>query len=682
MSGIAGIYNLDGKPVERETGWMVGAMEHRGPDGIQTWKEGPVGLGHCMLETTPEDQYESFPLVDPIGNYVITADARIDNRDDLIEKLGLQKSRDRPTTDGELILEAFKQWGEKSPEYLIGAFAFIIYNYKEQALFCARDHIGVKPLYYSYREGEFFAVSTEIKSIFSIGKVDENINEEVLYGKLSNIRTDKEKTIYENILRVNPGNTCTASVDQLNVSSYWSLGNVKQKRERGRDYSEEFLDIFRKSVECRIRSSSPIATELSGGLDSTSVSCIVSELTDRSVHAISLLFELYEDCDESSYIKEVIKAKNITPHFESGERYSRLSEIEDILRYIDDGTVPVGSHHLVWQRAEMAADLGCRTLLTGYDGDSVVYHGFEYFGMLADEGNWSLLYDEMNTFINRLKEQRVKERDQLNTSSEEIAYEYIIPKLKDIARNARYLEFVKQSLKLSSEVEIGFLRILRMSLKSLLRSIPLLGKILNKKNENENPKKRTPILDKKFEERVKNSIKYESRGEFKSVRGAQRDILTSGRIGETLESLNYYAAAHQIEFRHPFMDKRLIEFCLSLPADQSFSNGWSRFILRKAMKNVIPESVRRRVGKTGFAQMTAAEFFKNDSNTILKTIDKSKTMSKYANTSVAKRIVQKGQTEGPQALSAVEVNQLNTLVTLSLKLERDQELQEGLGKSQ
>ena len=114
---------------------MVGAMKHRGPDGIHTWREGSVALGHCMLHTTPESLYDTLPMESRDGNLVLTADARIDNREELMRVLDLRPTKDRPVTDCDLIMAAYQKWGEACPEHLLGAFAFAIWDKRARRLF-------------------------------------------------------------------------------------------------------------------------------------------------------------------------------------------------------------------------------------------------------------------------------------------------------------------------------------------------------------------------------------------------------------------------------------------------------------------------------------------------------------------------------------------------------------------
>src|SRR5262245_5040761 len=149
MSAIVGIYHLDGRPVARtDLERMVTILAHRGPDGAGMWYEGAIGLGHRMLWTTPESLGEKPPLVSRSGDFVLSADARIDNRDELIGSLDFVAYGPREVTDSELILAAHEKWGEHCPKRLVGDFAFSIWDRPRQKLFCARDPVGVKPFYY------------------------------------------------------------------------------------------------------------------------------------------------------------------------------------------------------------------------------------------------------------------------------------------------------------------------------------------------------------------------------------------------------------------------------------------------------------------------------------------------------------------------------------------------------
>ena len=149
MSAIAGIFYIDGRSVQRaELESMVAILAHRGPDACGIWSDGQVGFGHRLLQITPESLDERQPLADAIGDLIITADARLDDPDELSATLGLPRSSKDKVTDAAIILAAYERWGERCPEYLHGDFAFAIYDRRRRSIFCARDRFGVKPFYY------------------------------------------------------------------------------------------------------------------------------------------------------------------------------------------------------------------------------------------------------------------------------------------------------------------------------------------------------------------------------------------------------------------------------------------------------------------------------------------------------------------------------------------------------
>ena len=153
MSGICGIVSLDGStPDPAEIQAIAASLERRGPDGTHCWNGGPIALGHTLLATTPEALTEVLPLTDPQTGCTITADVRLDNREELIASLGMA-SETRTIGDGELILRAYLHWGEACPEQLLGDFAFAIWDPRSNQLFCARDHMGMRPLIYHHAPG-------------------------------------------------------------------------------------------------------------------------------------------------------------------------------------------------------------------------------------------------------------------------------------------------------------------------------------------------------------------------------------------------------------------------------------------------------------------------------------------------------------------------------------------------
>ena len=210
MGAIVGILHFDVSSVnDNLLNAMLDTMPHRGSDNKQIWQEGRVGFGQRMFWTTPELQHEQLPLRSADANVVLTADARIDNRDELISALGMRKPH-AEISDSEIILTAYQQWGEDCPDKLLGDFAFAIWDTNKQRIFCVRDHMGVKPFYY-FLSSKLFAFATEIKALWQVPDIPQQINELQLALFISGDDDDKQATFFQNIQRLPPAHAFTIS---------------------------------------------------------------------------------------------------------------------------------------------------------------------------------------------------------------------------------------------------------------------------------------------------------------------------------------------------------------------------------------------------------------------------------------------------------------------------------------
>src|SRR2546427_256925 len=308
VTGIAGLWRRDGRPGEpAELDGMLARVAHRGPDGTGAWREGPVALGHGMLHTTPESLREQQPLVGTRGDLVLVADARIDNRGELCSLLPAPSD----ATDAELILAAYERWGEHCPEHLLGDFAFAMWDGRTQRLFCARDHFGVKPLYYHHRPSRLFAFASEIKGLLALPDVPRRLNETRVADYLVPLLEDKVITFYEEIVRLPPAHRMVVSRDGVLIEQYWALDPEREIRMKSdAEYAEAFREIFTEAVRCRLRSAFPVGSMLSGGLDSSSIACVARELLAEDgggkLHTFSAIFPDVPECDEREYIDAVV----------------------------------------------------------------------------------------------------------------------------------------------------------------------------------------------------------------------------------------------------------------------------------------------------------------------------------------------------------------------------------------
>ena len=231
MSGIAGVFHLDGRPVDRALiEAMTDSIAFRGPDGQQVWTGGCVAFGHSLLKTTFEAETESQPA-SMDGQVWITADARIDGRDDLARELGLPPAAlSRP--DCELIIHAYARWGEACVEHLLGDFAFAIWDARARKLFCARDHFGIKPFYYAHL-GSAFAFSNTLNCVREHPTVSDELNEQAIADFLVfDYNHEIATTTFADIRRLPPAHTLVVTSGGVVVRRYWSLPEVPRALEK------------------------------------------------------------------------------------------------------------------------------------------------------------------------------------------------------------------------------------------------------------------------------------------------------------------------------------------------------------------------------------------------------------------------------------------------------------------
>jgi asparagine synthase (glutamine-hydrolysing) len=601
MSGIIGIYYLDGQIVDRQQlTHMVDSIAHRGPDGADIWCSESVGLGHRMLWTTPESLLEKLPLVNQAGDLAITADCRIDNRDQLLSALQLNKCTPEKITDTQLILAAYEKWGEQSPEYLLGDFAFVIWDGRKQILFCVRDHMGVKPFYYHHQPGRIFAFGSEIKALLCLEEIPQRLNEEKIGDYLAAIFGDKSITFYQDIFRLPPASCATLSSQGMQMRTYWALDPERELRlNSDEEYAEALQKIFTEAVRCRLRSAFPVGSHLSGGLDSSSVTCVARELLleegkNRSLHTFSNIFDQASECDERPFIEAVTAQGGIIPHYVPGDRLGPLSDLDQIFHYQDEA-VSGPTHFLAWELNDATQKEGVRIILDGFDGDNTLSHGHGYFSELMIRGEWSTLAAEIAA-LHQLS----------GASLGNILQYYRLPYLEYLVQHWQWMKAIALIKEISQIFQIS-----RRSLFLQYGIKPLLPQFILKawrglRGQKQPTRDDNWIVNRRFAQRIGlkkriQSFIAASGGQLLKTRENHWRNLNAGILTQGLEIVDRYAAAFSLEARHPFMDKRLIEFCLSLPPEQKFHQGWSRYVMRRAMENILPQPVQWRHGKSSMS---------------------------------------------------------------------------------
>lgn len=613
MSGIVGLWHFDGRPADRHRiAGMTETLSHRGPDAQGIWREGSVGLGHRKIEVTPESTADAQPRTWHEEGLAITADARIDNRDDLIGTLRLKERIASPITDSEVILGAYEKWGASCPEHLVGAYAFVIWDAPERRLLCVRDHLGIKPLFY-YRGRDHFVAASELKALFALPVVPRRVNEKRVAEHLVVSPRDAESTFYEDVLQVPPAHVLAVSPHSARKTRYWTLDPERELRLGSEEaYAEALREQFLEAVDCRLRSSHPIGSTLSGGLDSSSVACAARDAvrgTGRDpLHTFSLVFPSFtgeekDEIDERAYMDEALASGGFEPHFIRGDHLSPLEHLDEMLSHIDQAFW-APNLYLHWRMYGVAEENGVRVFLDGLDGDGTISRGFHHLAELVAEGELGA-FDRHVTAL----------ADRYEGSRGAFARHHAYPVLRAMT-DSRPLQLLVRTVSVSRQFDIPLREIisgvwLRGVLPSWIRE-----QFLDGTNERSTAATTEHSL-------LRRGVAQEFDVTERDLRQANREkrllphrtiharAFPGSAYPEALNIADKAASAFGLEPRYPFFDRRLIELSVSFPARTKLQNGWPRYIFRRAMEGILPEAVQWRCRKArlgaNFVQTLADE---------------------------------------------------------------------------
>lgn len=310
MSGVAGVLALDGASVGTvPVASMLAAMPHRGPDGVALWEGGTIALGQARRHTTPQSLSERLPLQNQDGNLTLVMAGRVDNADELRSAVNAAGARLRSDGDGELVLAAYEAWGRDCVHHIDGDFAFAVYDGRMRTLFCARDRMGWVPFTYALK-GNRFAFASEPRALLELGHIPAVPNERFVAGVIAATLTHPEDTLWEGVLQIPPAHTLLVEDGALTLSRYWmpDLTTVAPYKDP-REAAGALRALLADNVHRLSRTHKPLACELSGGLDSSTVFALATGLGDAlpapSICAYTLAFNDGSDADEVRFARAV-----------------------------------------------------------------------------------------------------------------------------------------------------------------------------------------------------------------------------------------------------------------------------------------------------------------------------------------------------------------------------------------
>jgi len=545
MCGISGIFNFNGAPVnEAELREMNRVIHHRGPDGDGVYIENNVGIGSTRLAIIDLREIANMPIYDTENRYVIVYNGEIFNYVELRNEL-LQKGHKFNTgSDTEVVLNAYKEWGEDCLHRLNGMWAFAIWDKTEKTLFCSRDRYGIKPLYF-YKDDNKLIFGSEIKQILSCG-VDKTVNDETIYDYLVFHFIDHtENTFFKNITKVQAGHKFTIKNNEFKLSRWYNLPEVNYIRDEKNLYSDLY-DLLYDSVRLRLRSDVEVGSCLSGGLDSSAIVCIMHEiLHNEGKPEIQKTFTAcYDDplIDERPYVEEVIKQTNSTKYYLFPDVQGFRSDI-DKMTYHQDEPYTGATVFAQWSVFKKIHEAGIKVVLDGQGSDEILLGYFSFFP-------FHLKRNLLNPF--KFISEYVKG---VNTSN--LGYNKFTQNLVYFnTGSVRYSHVMKNS---SAFVKNDFI--------TAHNRRDLFNQMIAATGLEENR------LSNLWNISLPSLLRYEDRNSM----------------------------AFSVEARIPFLDHRLVEYIFRIPLNKLIHKGWTKFALRESLKGRIPEDIRMRKGKLAFS---------------------------------------------------------------------------------
>lgn len=557
MSAIVGIHHLNKEPISDEhIHRLMKSLQKYPADAVDVWKHKDIFLGCHAQWVTPESIGEQLPFYDYERQLAITADAMIDNREELFDRLGIHHEERKLMPDSKLILLAYSKWGDDVPRQLIGDFAFMIWDEKNQKLFGARDFSGTRPLYY-FDHAQRFAFCTVMEPLLQLPYIKKQLNEEWLaeYLAIPNMidAVDVSKTVIRDIKQVPPSHMISVIDGMVKLSKYHVLSLNKKIRFKNDDeYIEGFREVFQKSVDSRLRTFKAVGSQLSGGLDSGSVVSFAANTLkkqNKKLHTYSSIpmgdfndwTPRHHIPDERSFVRETVDyVGNIEEHYLSLDNKNSYTDIDEWLEMIETPYKFFENSFWIKGIFEQASRDDIGILLSGARGNFTISWGpaLEYYVHLIKRMKWIQFTRELKSYSRNIGVGRSK----------------ILPVI-----SKKLFPFLNQ------EEEYQFPMLINSD-------------FAKKMNAFDNIQKYGIGVDKSptysiFEER-----KYFIDNEF---------IWNTNGVSFAKLSLQY-----GMLIRDPTNDIRVINYCMALPLEQFINNGMNRALIRKATEGYLPDKVR------------------------------------------------------------------------------------------
>lgn len=556
MSGIAGMLRFDGQPVRRsELDRVANALHAHGPDRSGVFVGGDVGLVHVLMRMTPEDRADQQPWRGHSGS-TITADLRLDNREDILTRIGLSSRDTLAWPDSRILLNAWERLGDAVWPMLRGPFAAAIWEPRERRLTLARDHLGLNAVMW-HRNDRFFAFATMPNGLFAMDTVPRELSEQKFADFLVLNHAEHATTIYKDIHRVRPAHVMQVdSRGAIRQRQYWSPRDIQPVRlPSDRDYAEGLRETLDVAVRRQMRSAHPVGCLLSGGLDSSSVAVLAARALHEKQQRLAAFTGVPRRgfagpvaagsyADETPYVEAIAQAAGtIDVTYVANETDDDFADID---RFVIALEGPVRNPtNLGWVLAilRLARKQGRRVLLGGLRGNSTVsWSGWSQSAEHLKRGRWLTALRQWNLYYRRTSHSRW-------TATRDLFIDPLLP--------AWVCDYIpgRHSGRIGPWLEHAPIR---------PEFAAAMGVEARARANRHDFRYRT-----KLDERIRGLLLADYAGDWHAAEKA----LTG------------------VEVRDPTADIDVVSYCFGVPPEQYLAEGTDRSLVRRAMWGLLPETV-------------------------------------------------------------------------------------------
>jgi asparagine synthase (glutamine-hydrolysing) len=556
VSAIAGLWRFDGKPAQAaDCARMLAAQEIYGPHDSRNWSDGALAMGRRLFRTLPEDAHDRQPLQSRDGRLTLVADVRLDNREELTATLGLPSGDTRQFCDAAILLASLERWGEGALDHLVGDFAFALWDAHAHKLLLARDFLGQRPLHFHHGRG-FFAFASMPKGLHALAEIPRAPDEQMVAEFLT-LMPQGSRSFFKDIGCVVPAHVVTVTQDGMSTRRYWEPRRNFATRNKAVDYVEGLRHHLDQATRSRLRGlNNAIGANLSGGLDSAAVAATAARLLAPSggkvVAFTAVPREGYDGPDprnrfgdEGSLAAATAAMYSNIEHvlIRSGHR-SPLDEIDRNFFLFDRPMLNLCNS--VWINAinQAARERKLNIMLIGLMGNmSVSYNGAQLLPELLRSGRFIKLWREASQLMAKTS----------------MSWRGAVVQTFGPFTPVWLWQWANETFLGHKQDVINYTAIRAERLAELD-----LGALARERN-----------LD--FSYRPPRD-------------GFEMRLWVMGR-NDPGNMIKGTLAGWGIDRRDPMADKRLVEYCLSIPTEQYLADGVPRALAKRALADRLPQAV-------------------------------------------------------------------------------------------